>query len=51
MLLMQGINHRDYPLIQGTILFFAMIIVVVNLLTDIAYMFIDPKIRFGAKKS
>lgn len=49
MLLMQGINQRDYPLIQGTILFFALIIVVVNLLTDITYMFIDPKIKFGRK--
>jgi len=50
MLLLTAINQRDYPLIQGTILFFAIIIVIVNLCTDIAYMLIDPKIKFGDKK-
>lgn len=51
LLLITSITQRDYPLIQGIILVFAVIIVVINLITDIAYMLIDPKIRFDFKKS
>jgi peptide/nickel transport system permease protein len=50
LLLLTSINQRDYPLIQGIVLIYAIIIVVVNLITDITYMFIDPKIKFGHKK-
>jgi ABC-type dipeptide/oligopeptide/nickel transport system permease component len=50
LLLINSITQRDYPLIQGILLIFAIIIVVINLLTDLAYMLVDPKIRFGYKK-
>ncbi|MCK4309834.1 MAG: ABC transporter permease [Methanomicrobia archaeon] len=36
----------DYPVVQGFTIFFATIIVLVNLATDIIYMYIDPRIRF-----
>ena len=45
-LLIQSISFRDYPLVQGCILLIAVTYVVVNLLTDLAYGFLDPRIRF-----
>ena len=46
LLLITAITTRDYPLIQGTILVFALLFCVVNLLTDIVYTLIDPRIRY-----
>ena len=40
---MGAIDSRDYPLIQGTVVLVALAFVVINLLTDIAYMVINPK--------
>jgi peptide/nickel transport system permease protein len=45
-LLIQSINTRDYPLVQGCILFISVIYVAMNLLTDLAYGLLDPRIRF-----
>ncbi len=45
-LLLDAISQRDYALIQGTILFIAFIFVVVNLLTDLAYALVNPRIRY-----
>jgi len=45
-LLIQSIGFRDYPLVQGCILFIAATYVSVNLLTDLAYGFLDPRIRY-----
>jgi ABC-type dipeptide/oligopeptide/nickel transport system permease component len=45
-LLIQSIGFRDYPLVQGCILFIAVIYVIVNMLTDLAYGALDPRIRF-----
>lgn len=44
-LLLEAINSRDYPLVQGCILVIAMGYVGVNLITDLAYGWIDPRIR------
>ena len=44
-LAMDAITNRDYPVIQGFVLFTAVIYVLVNLLTDIAYHWIDPRVR------
>ena len=44
-LLIDGINHRDYPLVQAGALVLAMVFVVVNLVTDITYTLADPRIR------
>jgi len=40
-----AIEKLDYPMIQGTVLFTAVVFVVVNMLADIVYAFIDPKVR------
>lgn len=45
-LLIQSIQFRDYPLVQGCILLIAVTYVAVNLLTDLAYGFADPRIRY-----
>jgi ABC-type dipeptide/oligopeptide/nickel transport system permease component len=45
-LLIQSITARDYPAVQGCILFIAVIYVAMNLLVDIAYGFLDPRIRY-----
>lgn len=41
----EAIFNRDYPVLQGGILFLAVVFVVVNLLVDLAYAFLDPRIR------
>ena len=45
-LLIQSISFRDYPLVQGCILFISITYVLMNLLTDLTYGFLDPRIRF-----
>lgn len=45
-LLITAINTRDYPLVQGCILWIAVIYVGVNLLTDMVYGWLDPRIRY-----
>jgi peptide/nickel transport system permease protein len=42
-----AIFNRDYPVIQGGILFLAVVFVLVNLVVDISYAIINPRIRFG----
>jgi peptide/nickel transport system permease protein len=37
---------RDFPTIQGVILFFSVVYVLVNLLVDLSYVFLDPRIRY-----
>ena len=46
-LTVQAISSRDYPLLQGCILVIALSYVLVNLLTDVLYSFIDPRVRFS----
>jgi len=46
-LLVDAVNWRDYPMIQGTMLFVAGVFVVVNTVTDILYGVADPRIRLG----
>jgi len=43
-LVIQAIYNRDFLLVQGVVLFFALISIVINLLTDIVYVWIDPRI-------
>ena len=45
-LTVDAILHRDYPVIQGIILVFSGVYVLVNLLVDVAYTFLDPRIRY-----
>ena len=45
-LLIDAVVKRDYPVIQGVVLLFSFFYVVMNLLVDIAYAFLDPRIRY-----
>lgn len=44
--IIESILARDYPFIQGGLLFFAIVILVVNLVTDLLYGLIDPRVRY-----
>ena len=46
-LIVDAVQKRDIPLIQGTTLVFACFVVIVNLVIDVIYVLIDPRIRFG----
>jgi peptide/nickel transport system permease protein len=45
-LLLDGISERDYAVVQGTVLFIALNFVLINLLTDVVYAWVDPRIRY-----
>ncbi len=45
-LTVQAIEARDYPVVQGCVLFIALCTVTVNLLTDLLYSRLDPRIRY-----
>ncbi len=49
-LLVKAIFARDYAILQGCILLIALLITTVNLLVDISYAWLDPRIRFGGEK-
>jgi peptide/nickel transport system permease protein len=46
-MVIRGISQRDYPVVQGTLLFLAFFYVVVNLLVDLIYTYLDPRLRSG----
>jgi peptide/nickel transport system permease protein/oligopeptide transport system permease protein len=45
-LTVQAILQKDYPLVQGTILVVALVYILVNLIVDVSYAFLDPRIRY-----
>ena len=45
-LILNGIYQRDYAVVQGSILFVALNFVVINLLVDVVYALVDPRIRY-----
>jgi len=45
--ILQGIYQRDYPVVQGAVLFVAVVFVLVNLAVDLGYAWLDPRIRYG----
>lgn len=45
-LMINAISSRDFPMVQGSVLLVATIFVVVNLVVDIVYAFIDPRISY-----
>jgi peptide/nickel transport system permease protein len=45
-LTVDAILRRDYPVIQGVILMFSGVYVLINLIIDIAYTILDPRIRY-----
>jgi peptide/nickel transport system permease protein len=44
--LLNGVYQRDYPVVQGTVMLFAATFVLVNLLVDLLYTYLDPRIRY-----
>lgn len=46
-LVVDAISRRDYPVIQGVMIIFAAVYVLINLLIDISYCFLDPRIRYS----
>ena len=45
-LVVTSVYERDYPLVVGCILVFSLVFVIVNLITDILYTYIDPRIKY-----
>ena len=50
-MLLTAINQRDLPLIEGGVMYIALICVVVYLIVDILYAVVDPRIRLGGEVS
>jgi peptide/nickel transport system permease protein len=48
-MLFQAVNAKDYPLMQAIFLFIAVAVLIANFVADIAIMFLDPRVRDGAK--
>ncbi|PLX92506.1 MAG: ABC transporter permease [Desulfuromonas sp.] len=44
-LILDALSERDYPLLQGVMVIYAFIIVLVNLITDLTYGFVDPRVK------
>jgi peptide/nickel transport system permease protein len=47
LLILNAIGMRDYPIVQGAVIFTAVMFMVTNLLVDLLYGYIDPRIRYG----
>jgi len=45
-LLMNAVMRRDYPLIQGIVLYIALAYIIINLIIDLIYVYIDPRIKY-----
>ncbi len=46
LLMLEAVNQRDYPIITGLMLFIGLVILVINLIVDLSYGFLDPKVRY-----
>jgi ABC-type dipeptide/oligopeptide/nickel transport system permease component len=45
-LLVEAIGQRDYPVVQVAVLFITIIFILINLLVDVSYAYLDPRIRY-----
>ena len=50
-LLVQSVLTRDYPVIQGLVFVFGVLVIVINLLADLTYALIDPRVRLGGSSA
>ncbi|MGO8894367.1 MAG: ABC transporter permease [Streptosporangiaceae bacterium] len=50
-ILIQSINDRDVPVVEGIVVIFAVVVVLANLFTDLLYAALDPRIRYGRSAS
>jgi len=46
-LIVGALNQRDYTMLQGMMVIYTLAVVLVNLLVDIAYGFVDPRVKLG----
>ena len=46
----RAVTQRDWPIVLGGVTVIVIVVMVINLLVDISYAFLDPRIRFGAPK-
>ena len=46
LMILDGISQRDYPVVQGAVLFVAVVFVITNIVVDLVYAFVDPRIRY-----
>ena len=44
-LVVEAINNKDFPVVQGTIMTFAIMYALINLIVDVLYAFLDPRLR------
>jgi ABC-type dipeptide/oligopeptide/nickel transport system permease component len=50
-LLVDAILRRDYPVVQGTVMLLAFLFVIINLVVDVIYAFLDPRIHYQGRES
>jgi peptide/nickel transport system permease protein len=50
LLALQAISTRDFPVVQGVVMLVAVVFVVTNLLVDVAYAYLNPRVRLGAEQ-
>lgn len=48
-LLINAINSKDIPVVQALVVLIALVVVIMNLLTDLLYMALDPRVRYGTR--
>ncbi len=47
LMVVNAVSRRDYPILQGVLLLAALVNVIVNLVLDLAYLLVDPRIRYA----
>jgi peptide/nickel transport system permease protein len=48
-LLIDAVQRRDYPVVQGMTIFIAALFIIINLLVDVLYGIVDPRVRYGGR--
>ncbi len=46
-LIIGALNQRDYTMLQGMMVIYTLIVVLVNVMTDLAYAFVDPRVKLS----
>ena len=47
MLVIEAINSKDHIVVQAVVMLFALLYIGINIITDITYAYVDPRIRYG----
>jgi ABC-type dipeptide/oligopeptide/nickel transport system permease component len=46
-LTLDAVNGRDFPVVQGAVILIAVFFITINLVVDLLYAYLDPRIRYG----